>query len=168
MTGIDLLQLIEVKHLRPCAPLPLGSIVRRESTAASAETYDQRYIQFLEDCLTAFNQRATGIADGGALGLFIRDRTQSGVGGAFGWTWGGTCFLRSLYLPGEMRHKGYGTALMHEIEQETRRRGCTLVILETFSFQARGFYEKLGFSTVSQITGYPQGHEFLTLRKRLA
>jgi ribosomal protein S18 acetylase RimI-like enzyme len=40
-------------------------------------------------------------------------------------------------------------------------------VLETHSFQAPGFYRKLGFDVIGRVDGYPRGHEYLTLVKRL-
>ena len=53
----------------------------------------------LEERLYAFNVEATGIGDGELFGSFLRDADGAVIGGAEGWTWGGTCFVRQLYLP---------------------------------------------------------------------
>jgi len=124
-------------------------------------------IQFLENALYEFNVEATCVSDGGLLGLFLRDAGGSILGGAFGWSWGGTCHIRYLFLPAEMRRQGHGRRLMHTVELEARRRGCQQIVLETFSFQAPGFYKKLGFEVLSHVTDYPRGHQYLTLVKRL-
>jgi hypothetical protein len=51
-------------------------------------------IRFLEERLYDFNVRATGIADGNLIGLFLRAPDGSPVGDVYGWTWGGTCYVR--------------------------------------------------------------------------
>lgn len=43
------------------------------------------------------------------------------------------------------RGKDVGSRLMSVAEDEARKRGATIMFLDTFSFQARPFYEKLGF-----------------------
>jgi GNAT superfamily N-acetyltransferase len=125
-------------------------------------------IQFLENSLYEFNAETAGISDGSLLGLFVRDAGGSALGGAFGWSWGGTCHIRYLFLPAEMRRQGHGRRLMCAVELEARRRGCQQIVVETHSFQARGFYEKLGFEVLSHIADYPRGHQYLTLIKHLA
>ena len=44
-------------------------------------------------------------------------------------------------LPGT----GLGAALLRRVEEEGRRQGARRVLLNTFSFQAPGFYEKQGY-----------------------
>jgi hypothetical protein len=41
-------------------------------------------------------------------------------------------------------------------------------VLDTFSFQARGFYEKLGYCVFGTLDDYPPGHSRFYLTKRLA
>jgi hypothetical protein len=52
-------------------------------------------------------------------------------------------------------------------EQEARRRGCTQIVLMTFSFQAPAFYAKRGFDVVATIDDHPRGHKSYLMRKRL-
>jgi hypothetical protein len=47
------------------------------------------------------------------------------------------------------------------------RRGCVGVWLDTFSFQARGFYEKLGYRVFGEVADYPPGHTRHFLKKSL-
>jgi GNAT superfamily N-acetyltransferase len=124
-------------------------------------------IQALEDRLYEFNVQATGLSDGIAFGLFVRGPDGVVEGGASGWTWGGSCFIRYLVLPHEMRRQGFGTQLMSVIETEARNRGCEQIVLETHSFQARGFYETLGFHVVGEVPEYPRGHRLFMMVKRL-
>jgi ribosomal protein S18 acetylase RimI-like enzyme len=44
---------------------------------------------------------------------------------------------------------------------------CRGMWLGRFSFQARGFYEKLGFLVFGEIENYPPGHSRVSLKKRL-
>jgi ribosomal protein S18 acetylase RimI-like enzyme len=90
------------------------------------------------------------------------------VGGAFGWTWGGACYIRYLFLPPNMRRQGLGTMLMREVEKETKSRNCHQIVLETHEFQALGFYQRLGFKVVSRVVDYARGHDYMTLVKSLA
>jgi hypothetical protein len=40
-------------------------------------------------------------------------------------------------------------------------------MLTTYSFQARGFYEKEGYSVVGEMAGYPPGATYFWMRKDL-
>ncbi len=52
-------------------------------------------------------------------------------------------------------------------EAEARARGCSHVMLTTYSFQARGCYEKEGYRVVGEMTGYPPGAMYCWMRKDL-
>jgi GNAT superfamily N-acetyltransferase len=125
-------------------------------------------IKFLEISLREFNTRATGIFDAQALGVFARAADGSPFAGAFGWTWGGTCYVRYLFVQETARGRGHGTALMQAVETEARSRNCRQIVLESFDFQAPAFYHKLGFRTIARISDYPRGHESHLLLKQLA
>jgi GNAT superfamily N-acetyltransferase len=124
-------------------------------------------IEYLEDRLYEFNVAATGIEDGRSLGVFVRDPSRTIVAGAAGHTWGETCELRQVWVAEPLRRQGIGRGLLAEAEAEAVRRGCTQIVLTTHSFQAPQFYEKLGFSVVSEVPGYPRGHSQVVLRKPL-
>lgn len=125
-------------------------------------------IAVLEDRLYEFNTAATGIADGKLFGVFLRDAGGAVVGGAYGWSWGGTCHLRYLFIPAEMRGQGLGTRLMQAVEAEARARGGSQMLLETHDFQAPDFYRRLGFEVTAVVEGYPSGHSSLTMTKLLS
>jgi len=124
--------------------------------------------EFLEDRLYEFYVATTGIDDGRSLGVFLRDESNSIVAGAAGYTWGETCELRQVWVAASIRGRGIGRRMMAEAEAEAVRRGCRQLILTTHSFQAPGFYLKLGFAVVSEIADYPRGHSALVLRKPLS
>jgi ribosomal protein S18 acetylase RimI-like enzyme len=124
-------------------------------------------VRFLRERLHEFNVRATGISDGNFLSLFVRAPDGSPVAGIFGWTWGGTCYIRYLFVSENMRGQGQGTRLMRAVETEAKSRGCRQIVLETHDFHAPGFYQKLGFTIVGRVANYPQGHQRLMLVKHL-
>ncbi len=128
---------------------------------------DPEKIHLLEEWLYAFNVEATGIADGQSFGLFLRGADNAIIGGAYGWSWGDTCFLRYLFVPAELRRHGHGTTLMRSVEQHARMRGCRQIVLETHDFQAPEFYRKFGYVVTGVVEGYPRGHRLLTMVKQL-
>jgi ribosomal protein S18 acetylase RimI-like enzyme len=72
-----------------------------------------------------------------------------------------------LFVPENMRRAGIGRRLLTDAEAESLRRGCHAVWLDTFSFQARGFYERLGYTVYGTLEDYPAGHSRFFLTKRL-
>lgn len=121
-------------------------------------------VQYLEDRLYEFNAKATDIADGELLGFFVRERERI-VAGICGNTWGGTCELRQVWVDESQRYRGLGTKLLQAAEQEARRRGCTQMMLMTFSFQAPAFYQKHGFRIVATLENHPRGYRNLLMCK---
>ena len=129
---------------------------------------DLEELRLLEDRLYEFNVQATGISDGAYLAVFLRDEAGVAIGGIFGWTWGASCYIRSLYVPAHLRHLGLVSTLLQLVENEAKTRGCTQIVLETHEFQAPDFYRRFGFETVGQVDDYPHGHQLLAMRKRLS
>jgi GNAT superfamily N-acetyltransferase len=124
-------------------------------------------IQFLEERIHDFNVQATGISDGALFGVFLRGTDGAVIGGADGWTWGGTCYIRHLFVPAPIRKQGHGARLMARIEEEAKVRQCEQIVLETHDFQAPGFYRKLGFRLIATIDEYPRGHQQLKFMKQV-
>jgi GNAT superfamily N-acetyltransferase len=123
-------------------------------------------VQYLEDRIYEFNASATGITDGEWLAFLVREHDRI-VAGICGNTWGGTCELRQFWVEESKRHLGLGTRLFQAAEREARRRGCTQIVLMTFSFQAPAFYERHGFEVVATIDDDPRGYRNLLMRKHL-
>jgi GNAT superfamily N-acetyltransferase len=101
------------------------------------------------------------------LHIFLRDETGAVVGGLFGESFWGWLYIRDLWVHEHMRGRGFGTKLMAEAEAEALKRGCRYAYLDTFTFQARPFYERLGFTMFGMLENYPTGHERIFMRKTL-
>lgn len=121
----------------------------------------------LESLFYPFNVQQTGIGGGEFLGIVVRAEGGDMVAGLAGATWGGTCEIGQVWVEPDHRGKGLGRRLMEQAEEEVRRRGCSQIVLATHSFQAPGFYKKLGFKEAGRINDYPLGHAKLWMRKSL-
>ena len=73
-----------------------------------------------------------------------------------------------LYLPEALRGQDLGTRLLAQAEQIARERGLIGMWLDTFSFQARGFYEKQGFTCAGEIEDHPRGGARYFMKKTFA
>jgi len=124
-------------------------------------------VQFLDDRLYEFNAARTGFDDGRLLAILARDRHDRIVGGLYGWTWGGCCYVRTLWIDEPHRGRGLGRRLMKVAQREAIARGARQIVLDTHSFQAPGFYQRLGFEIVGSFPDYPRGHTQLFLIKKL-
>lgn len=54
-------------------------------------------------------------------------------------------YVDTLWVDEEYRNQGVGSKLMDQVEKSLKDYGCSLCHLDTFSFQAPGFYEKRGY-----------------------
>lgn len=118
--------------------------------------------------LRAYNLSHTGNMAFETVGILLRDpATQDVVGGLYGKISYGWLFIELLSIPDQMRTQGTGSRLMRAAEDLARERQCAGIWLDTFSFQAPGFYRKLGFSEFGHIADYPAGHQRHFFQKRL-
>jgi hypothetical protein len=53
------------------------------------------------------------------------------------------------------------------VEAEASKRGCEYCWLDTFSFQAPGFYEKYGYTRFGELGEYPRGHKRFFYTKKI-
>ncbi len=123
--------------------------------------------QFLEDRLYEFNSNQTGKDDGELFGVFIRDASGEIVAGLSGWTWAQACEIRQVWVHPSWRRQGYGRSLLEAAEQEAKSRGCKVILLSSYSFQAPAFYQKLAYELAWQLDDFPPGHRYCFLVKRL-
>lgn len=80
-----------------------------------------------------------------SLCVFARDEAGKIIGGLTARTYWQYLDIAFLWVDEKYRGEGYATLLMKAAEDEARRRGCEHVFLDTLSFQALGFYLKLGY-----------------------
>src|SRR5579872_4981041 len=117
--------------------------------------------------LLNFNSLKTGGATPEHLLITVRDLEKTVIGGLLGCIYLGWLQVHALWLPDELRGQGYGSALLAAAEEEAKRRGCTKATLETYSFQARSFYEKRGYVVFGTLPDMPVGGAKYFLAKSL-
>lgn len=120
------------------------------------------------DGVRVFNRAMTGQERPRAVACFLRDTEGRIVGGAHGDLWGASVHIAAMWVAESERGKGHGSALLRAVEDYAARHGCVLAYLETASFQARPFYEGLGYTVFGELTGVAEGCTLFFLRKRLS
>lgn len=120
------------------------------------------------DGLLAFNARYIPDENYTPVALLIESAAGEAQGGLVGAIYWNAFFVDLLWVAEDLRGSGVGRALMLQAEAYARSRRCAIMHLDTMSFQARGFYEKLGFSVFGTMTGYPHGIERYYLVKHLS
>ena len=122
-----------------------------EPDAAAARLVDQG----LDD----YNNASAPLHEVRPIACFLRDASGTVLAGAVGRTWGVCAELQQLWVKSELRRQGLGARLVRAFEQGVAQRGCTVVYLETFSFQAPSLYASLGYEMRHTIRGYAPGIE---------
>jgi ribosomal protein S18 acetylase RimI-like enzyme len=142
----------------------------QHSVAASLQVggQDDALDKRLDEELTAFNTAAVDGVTTEPLSVRVTDEAGDLIGGLTAWTWGSLCSVDLLWVCADQRHAGWGGRLMRAAEEEAVRRGCTDMVVSTYSFQAPGFYPRLGFRERARIEGVPGGHEDVCFHKRLS
>jgi uncharacterized protein YndB with AHSA1/START domain/GNAT superfamily N-acetyltransferase len=111
----------------------------------------------VDEGLGEANDAAGPLHEVQGLSCFARSHTGAVVGGVVGRTWGECCELQQLWVHPAHRGTGMGTRLVKLFEERAIARGCSTFYLETFSFQARPFYERLGYEAKFEIRGFSPG-----------
>ena len=89
------------------------------------------------------------------------------IGGAIGFVQYNWYFLDLLYVEKEYRNQDVGTKLIRSIEEYSSKEKLTGIRMETWDFQARGFYEKMGYILWAEINDCPPGTIDYYLKKEL-
>ena len=88
-----------------------------------------------------------------------------GILGGIGY-WNGL-EINILWVDETHRGKGIGKQLLQHIETVAREKDATVAMLDTFDFQAEGFYLKNGYEIIGTVNNFPNGHKRIYFSKRL-
>ena len=100
------------------------------------------------------------------LSVYCRDEDGRVVGGLTGKTYWDHLDIEFLWVEEEFREQGLGTEIMRLAEEAAKRRGCKYALLDTYEFQALGFYQKQDYQQFGQLDGYCKYQRYF-LKKKL-
>ncbi|MCB0075827.1 MAG: GNAT family N-acetyltransferase [Anaerolineales bacterium] len=123
---------------------------------------------FVRKALSRFSDLHTPPRHWRPLHLVIRDTSDRIIAGLLGnviWEW---LNIDVLWVDDDYRGQGLGSALVGEAERRAIAWGCSRARVDTFDFEARGFYEQLGYEVYGQLDDFPAGHRHFHLQKWLA
>jgi GNAT superfamily N-acetyltransferase len=136
-------------------------------TIRATDIVDDGARKGIVDLLIAYNTDRTGRSDLRPLILTLEDEHGAVVGGLWGRTAFDWLYVELLFVPEPLRGRGIGTDLLQRAEAEALVRGCHGAWLDTFEFQARGFYERLGYRSFGELENYPDDSKRYFMRKAL-
>ena len=125
-----------------------------QPTITMTETPEPHVREAIVGPLIVFNNsRASQPEDYRPVVIILSDPD---TGEIIGGLWGETNFAHLhvdlLFAPETLRGFGLGRQMLLRAEQEAKTRGCRGAWLDTYSFQARGFYERLGTPYLAPLT----------------
>ncbi|BEN77475.1 MULTISPECIES: GNAT family N-acetyltransferase [unclassified Serratia (in: enterobacteria)] len=131
------------------------------------DAIDEHTLDAIRQGLRAYNLPHIDASHRKPLSVYARDESGTVIGGLTAETWGNWLSVEWLWVADTQRGSGLGGRLMRAAEHEAQARGCRYARLDTFSFQARPFYEKLGYQLQMTLKEYPVEHECYFLTKTL-
>ena len=139
-----------------------------EPTIALERADARAVARFLWNGLIRFNRSKTGMSGYERVVLAARNARGRIVGGVIVESYYRESYVELLWVDERSRHAGLGSRLIEAAERRARRRGSRLIHLNTYSFQAPRFYERLGFRRFGGMRGSPPGASRHYYVKRLA
>jgi GNAT superfamily N-acetyltransferase len=128
---------------------------------------DEATARAIESGLDTFNNSIAPCDNQMALWIVGRDSNNNVQAGIYGTTLFDWLIINWLWVADPHRRQGIGSQLLWGAEAIARDRQCTHGYLDTFSFQAPGFYERHGYREFGRINGFPPGHARIWLSKSL-
>ena len=144
------------------------SEIIEDYTITIEQNPDQNITDFIGDNLSRDAEKGAGFEkERVKLSILVRGSDNSLKGGLIAeisWKW---LYIFNIWIQGDFRHKGIGTRLLAIAEEEAKKRGCGNACLETFSYQARPLYERLGYEVFGQLDDFPPGYTKYFMKKEL-
>ncbi|GAB3523961.1 GNAT family N-acetyltransferase [Photobacterium alginatilyticum] len=89
---------------------------------------------------------------------FYAKVNEKKVGGITAEVFGNWLLINFLWVEESIRGKDVGSNLLLQLENHAKSKGCHSSMVDTFSFQAKPFYEKHGYVCHMTLENYPVDH----------
>ena len=116
--------------------------------------------------LSDFNAEHLGDHKWMGLDVYVRDPDGRVVAGLIGGFVFDRLYIYALWVTQNLRGLGVGTRVLKAAEDAAVERGCRVAFLDTLTFQAPAFYEKLGYERIAVVDFQP-GVQKIYFQKRL-
>jgi GNAT superfamily N-acetyltransferase len=133
--------------------------------SVEAGTNPAEVIQQLEEKIYEYNSAEINQHNGLLFSMVVKNENKEIIAGIGGWSWAGVCEITQLWVDERMRNKGLGKMLLDAAESEAKEKGCSTVLVKSYSFQAPSFYERHGYKIEHVVKDFPHGYNYYTLTK---
>lgn len=117
--------------------------------------------------IIASNEKIIGERDK-EFSIFLKNDLGKVFGGIQAFLDSESIYIDILWVRENIQKHGYGTKLLNAAEQEAIKNGCIFSLVDTWDFQAEGFYLKSGYERIGELKNYWFGHSKIFLRKNLS
>ena len=142
-----------------------GRMNKFKTTVDINET--QRVAKIIGANLKEFNESQVGPYEFKPFTIHITNDSEDIIGGLTGDIFDKICLFQLLWVHENERQKGLGTELFKKLEEFARNNGCEIIQLKTAEFQAKQFYEKMGFTVVATLPNSFKGYTGYFMRMNL-
>ncbi len=117
--------------------------------------------------LKKFNESIIGNYEARPFIICAKSDKSEVLGGIKGDVFGTLCRVFTVWIDENYRSKGLGRELFAKLDIFARENNCNMIQLDTAEFQAKGFYEKLGYQVIATLPDNFMGYTSYILRKHL-
>lgn len=123
---------------------------------------------YVRNGLKEYNRHASPSAQTSEpVNILVKNKEGDVLGGILAGVYRFVMYVEILWIHEQHRKAGIGRRLLAEIERKAKEKGCSLIHLDTFNFQAPDFYLKNGFEIFGVLEGYPEGEKRYFLKKHM-
>lgn len=153
-----------MKNFLPkCAANPV-LLMPHEVTADGLNALEEALAQGLDEAMAATGVISMPVQP---FGFEVRDATGQFIGGVKGEIKNNWAYVAKLWVAPAARNQQAGTKLMARVEALAKQHDLQGICLNTYTFQAPDFYQRLGYRIFGQLQNYPEGHNRIYLAKEL-
>ncbi|ADL52881.1 GNAT family N-acetyltransferase [Clostridium cellulovorans] len=141
----------------------MTNYVIEESTDEGWHVVDNGIIKY-NSSKVPFTQEPTFLA----INRMIKDSNGDIIAGINSSLYCWKClYIDVLWVKEDFRKEGYGSGLLNEVEKVAKEKGCKLIHLDTFDFQAKDFYIKHGYEVFGVLDDCPMEHKRYYMKKNI-
>ena len=119
------------------------------------ESWSEPTRSTMENKLKSYNEQKSGMQPDNHYTIFITSDSDEIIAGAVGrirsYNNENICELDDLWVNKKYRQQSFGTKIINELTKYAKGKKCMLIELGTGQWQAKGFYEKSGFTAIAII-----------------